>query len=197
MILRDQEEEVKIQAKPILMVVLCIVLAFTLFKLLKTESPPETIGEVQEKEILTESVEAFWRPIKDLINEVNLNAETHIAINKLEVGEQLSCEIFLKDSHQLLSKIDGPEEQIITWKGQTDDELAYQLIGRVYLSGWTPNEGESFAYATLEVLGPDNSVKMERIYPIDDSSQAKKERILKIEAGESLPPPEPSAPPLI
>lgn len=190
----DEQEKVRGPKKQILLVILGLVLLFALFKLLKSDGEPTILGEKQEKEILTESVEAFWKPIKDIINDINLDAETQIALNKLEPGETLSSEIFKKEGHQLLSKIDGPEEQVITWKGATDDQLAYNLIGRVYLSGWTPVEDESFAYATLEVLGADNSIKMERVYPIDNSSETKKERIKKIEAGESLPPPDLIAP---
>jgi hypothetical protein len=186
----EEQEEVKGPKKQILLAILGAVLLFAGFRLLKSDSEPQILGEQQEKEILSESIEPFWRPIKDVINELNIEAETQIAVNRLEPGEVISSELFRKEGNQLLSKIDGPEEQVITWKGTTDDQLAYNLIGRVYLSGHAPIEGESFAYATLEVLAPDNSLKMERVYPIDDSAEIKKERIKKIEAGASLPPPD-------
>jgi len=184
-----QEEENNTPTKPILLVVLGVVLLFALYQSFKKGSETDPPSQEQEKEILLASIEPFWKPAKEIVNQVNLEAETYIAINKLEPREALSSEIFFKKGHKILSKIDGHEEQIITWKGTTDDELQYPIIGRIYLSGWTPKEGESYAYATLEVLAPDNTIKVERIYPIDESSQLKKERMKKIEAGESLPPP--------
>jgi hypothetical protein len=186
MIIQEESEPSKL--KPLILVTLTLVLGFAMYNLVKGTDSSKTLSKEQEKEILGPSIEAFWSPTKELINQINLDAETHIAINKLQPGEPVSAEIFYRSSHNLLSKIDGGEEQVIKWKGKTDDELSYDLIGRIYFSGWTPLDGESYAYATLEVFDSKGASTMERIYPIDGSVQIKKERIKKIEAGEPLPP---------
>jgi hypothetical protein len=183
-----EEEDTPSKVKPIILTVLAIILAFSLYKMLGFGGAASQQEEAAEESI--QSIEAFWKPTKDLINRINLDAETHIAINKLEPGEIISAEMFRKGGNQILEKIDGPEEQVITWKGVTDEATPNNIIGRLYLSGWTPKEGESFAYGTVEVYGPDNSLKMERIYPIDESSTSKAQRIKQIEKGEQLPPPE-------
>jgi hypothetical protein len=168
-----------------------IAIAIAIFLLYKAYGIHLQRAEESEKsKAINTEIEEFWGNAKRIADDVNLEAESYIAINRLTPNEPLSPELFHSKSCEILKEIDGPEEQVIRWEATTTGELKVKLVGRLYLSAQAPPEGGSYAYAILEMIGggEEGDTIPKKYHPQDDLVRQKEERIKKIENKEALPP---------